>query len=69
MFQKIIPRHPTRVSFRRGVPAYGATAALDAPTGAFPFAQSNTGVSTPSNLWIFGDVVVYNMCVFLSGKT
>jgi len=54
--------------FAGPIPTYVTTAELDAPTHTF-FSQSNTGVSTPSNLWIFGDVVVYNICTFLSGKT
>ncbi len=64
MFQKAILHRPLRVHFRYTSPP---------PNWMHQhtpfFAQSNTGVSTPSNLWIFGDVVVYNICTFLSGKT
>ena len=37
---------------------------MEAATGD----QSNTGVSTPSTLCSFGEVVVYCMWIFFSGK-
>lgn len=64
MFEEVIPRHPFLIQF-----GYTGPGPNWMRQQTLFFAQSNTGVSTPSNLWILGDVVVYNMCTFLSGKT
>lgn len=64
MFQHAISHRPLRVHS-----GYTAPRPNRMRQHTLFFAQSNTGVSTPSNLWIFGDVVVYNICTFLSGKT